>query len=184
VRNALAAAAIGWGLGIDVRAIQQGLAGVGGVARRFELVREGADLTIVDDYAHHPTEIAATLACAHVAFPRRRLVALFQPHLYSRTRDFALQFGAALAAADLVFVTAIYPAREAPIPGVSAQLVVAASRAAGAAVVPLPALEGEGLETAARTVEERLSAGDVVVTLGAGDVDRLAHRLAAGAAVR
>ena len=178
VQNALAATAIARGLGIEVDSIRRGLAAVGGVARRFEIVRRTGDLAIVDDYAHHPTEIAAALACARAGFPGRRLVALFQPHLYSRTRDFATAFGAALAAADLAFVTGIYPAREAPIPGVTSELVVAAARSEGAEVVALPALDDERLEAAARTVEERLRSGDVVVTLGAGDVDRLARRLA------
>ena len=85
-------------------------------------------MTVIDDYAHHPTEVAATLETARQAFAGRRLVVAFQPHLYTRTRAFAREFGETLAGADLVFVTAIYPAREQPIPGVSAALIVDAAR--------------------------------------------------------
>jgi UDP-N-acetylmuramate--alanine ligase len=88
---------------------------------------------IVDDYAHHPTEITATLDAARAAFPGRRLIAAFQPHLFSRTRDFADAFGAALARADVVFLTEIYPAREQPLPGVTSMLVADALRRAGLA---------------------------------------------------
>ncbi|HUP18552.1 MAG TPA: UDP-N-acetylmuramate--L-alanine ligase [Gemmatimonadota bacterium] len=174
VRNALAAAAIGWALDVDPGAIRDGLTRVRGIERRFEIVRTGVDLTIIDDYAHHPTEVEAALATARRSFPGRRLVAVFQPHLYSRTRDLAEEFGRSLAAADVVFVMPIYPAREAPIPGVTAELVSRAARAAGAAeVIDL----GEADE--ARLVAARLAPGDVVVTMGAGDIDLLAPRLAA-----
>ena len=81
-------------------------------------------MDVVDDYAHHPTEIRATLAAARTAFPGRRIVAAFQPHLFSRTRDFAREFGEALAAADAVYIADIYPAREQPIPGVTADIIV------------------------------------------------------------
>jgi UDP-N-acetylmuramate--alanine ligase len=179
VKNALASAALAWGIGIHPDAVRDGLAGVRGVARRFEVLRAGEELTVVDDYAHHPTEIEATLAGARAAFPGRRLVAIFQPHLYSRTRDFAEGFGRALTGADMAFVTGIYPAREAPIPGVDAGLLERSTRAAGGRVTLLPALDDDAaLEAAAAEVEARLSPGDVVITLGAGDVDRLGHRIA------
>jgi UDP-N-acetylmuramate--alanine ligase len=182
VRNALGAAALAWGIGIDAAATRSGLATVRGVARRFEVLRSSPELVVVDDYAHHPTEIEATLASARAAFPGRRLVAVFQPHLYSRTRDFAEGFGRALAGADHAFVTGIYPAREAPIPGVDAALLERASRSAGGRATLLPALDDDAaLENAARTVEAQLAPGDVVVTLGAGDVDRLGRRIAEGA---
>jgi UDP-N-acetylmuramate--alanine ligase len=173
VRNALGAAAMGRAMDVDPGAIREGLARVRGVERRFEVVRAGADLTIVDDYAHHPTEVSAALETARASYPARRQVAVFQPHLYSRTRDLAGEFGRALAVADLVYVAAIYPAREAPIPGVTAELVSRAAREAGAAeVIDLPEAEG------AEAVAERLAPGDVVVTMGAGDIDLLARRLA------
>src|SRR6185312_9434866 len=123
VLNALAALAAGLAVGVDVPSMAPGLAAFGGVERRFQRLGEAKGVTVVDDYAHHPTEIRATLAAARNAFPGRRLVAAFQPHLYTRTRDFAADFGAALATADAIFLTDIYPAREQPIPGVSANLI-------------------------------------------------------------
>ena len=181
VKNALAAAAVGWGVGAGADAIRAGLGRTHGVARRFEVLVDGTGLTVVDDYGHHPTEVEATLAGARAAFPGRRLVAVFQPHLYSRTRDFASGFGRALARADEAWVTGIYPAREAPIPGVDAELLVRAAKEAGGRASLLPALDDEAdVETAAREIEAALHPGDVVVTLGAGDVDRLARRLAEG----
>lgn len=171
VRNALGAAAAAWALGIGADEIRRGLAAVQGVERRFEVVHEDAELLIVDDYAHHPSEIAATLASARSGWPGRRIVAVFQPHLYSRTRALAREFGAALAEADLVFVTDVYAAREAPLPGVSGRLVSAAARAASADAVDVE-------NGAADAVLDRLRPGDMIVTMGAGDIDCLARELA------
>jgi UDP-N-acetylmuramate--alanine ligase len=173
VLNALAAAAMGWSLGLEPGILTAGLASVRGVERRFEIVFEDEDVMIVDDYAHHPTEVAATLASARTGWPGRRLVAVFQPHLYSRTRDFANEFGTALADADVVFVTDVYPAREAPIAGVSGRLVCDAVERAGASDVTY--VENGSVSD---IVAARLTEGDLVVTLGAGDVDRVARRLA------
>ncbi|MGH7558009.1 MAG: UDP-N-acetylmuramate--L-alanine ligase [Gemmatimonadota bacterium] len=172
VLNALGAAAAAWALGVGQDAIVRGLAAGRGVERRFEMVHEDADILIVDDYAHHPSEIAATLASARSGWPERRLVAVFQPHLYSRTRDLAREFGAALASADLVFVTEVYAAREVPIPGVSGRLVSDAARLASAEAIDVE----NGV--AADTVAARLEPGDLVITMGAGDIDRLARDLA------
>lgn len=173
VLNALAAAAMGWALGVEPGILTAGLASVRGVERRFEIVFEDEDVMIVDDYAHHPTEVAATLESARTGWPGRRLVAVFQPHLYSRTRDFANEFGTALADADVVFVTDVYPAREAPIAGVSGRLVSDAVERAGAEDVTY--VENGSVSD---IVASRLTEGDLVVTLGAGDVDRVARRLA------
>ena len=179
VRNALAAIASGLALGATVPEMRSGLAAFHGVERRFQRLGEAGGVAVVDDYAHHPTEIRATLQAARAAFPGRRLVAAFQPHLYSRTRDFASDFGGALALADDVFLTSIYPAREKPIAGVSAQLIADAARAAGRAV-RWQGDRGELAEALARAVRE----GDVVLTVGAGDITRtgpeLLERLAAG----
>jgi UDP-N-acetylmuramate--alanine ligase len=131
-RNALAAVGVGLLLGAELAAMRPGLEGFGGVERRFQRLGEAAGVQVVDDYAHHPTEIEATLAAARAAYPGRRLVAAFQPHLFSRTRDFAAAFGRALAAADAVFLTEIYPARERPIEGVTAGLVADAAARRGA----------------------------------------------------
>jgi UDP-N-acetylmuramate--alanine ligase len=178
VRNALAAIGAGLALGAEVPALARGVSAFAGVERRFQRLGEAGGVLVVDDYAHHPTEIAATLAAARLAFPDRRLVAAFQPHLFSRTRDFAAEFGAALAAADVVLLTEIYPAREQPIPGVTAALVRDALHAAGGEAHWLGGRDGLA-DALAASVRD----GDVVLTLGAGDITRtgpeLLQRLAA-----
>ena len=172
VRNAAAALAAVHELGADVDAALRALSEFAGVARRFERVGEAAGVTVMDDYAHHPTEVGATLAAARQAFPGRRLVAVFQPHLYSRTAMHGDELGRALAAADLVVVAPIYGAREQPMPGVTSDLVARGAIGAGAATVAVR--ERSGLAAA---VVERLKTGDVVFTLGAGDVTRVGPEL-------
>ena len=174
VLNALAALASGLALGARVDAMAPGLERFTGVERRFQRIGEARGVTIVDDYAHHPTEIRATLAAARAAFPGRRLVAAFQPHLYTRTRDFARDFGAALAGADAIFLTEIYPAREQPIDGVSATLIERAAREAGGAL----AWRGNRPELAA-ALARSVRQGDVVLTIGAGDITRTGPELLA-----
>jgi UDP-N-acetylmuramate--alanine ligase len=174
VQNALAALGAGLAEGRTVEEMSPGLADFGGVERRFQRVGDVGGVTVVDDYAHHPTEIAATIAGARQAFPGRRLVAAFQPHLYSRTRDFAPAFGAALAGADVVFLTEIYAAREHPVPGVSADLI---AEAMGAARDRLR-WRGTRADLAAALAHEA-RAGDVVLTMGAGDVTHAAAELVA-----
>lgn len=172
VRNALAALAVGLLLGAKFRALRPGLEAFRGVERRFERLGEAAGVLVVDDYAHHPTELDATLAAARAAYPGRRIVAAFQPHLYSRTRDFAAEFARALAAADVALVADVYPAREAPIAGVTADLVSDAMRSLGA---PAP---WRGPRAAmAGALAERVRAGDLVLTIGAGDVTRTGPEL-------
>jgi UDP-N-acetylmuramate--alanine ligase len=170
VRNAAAAALVAHRLGGEWDAIAEGLGSFSGVDRRFQQIGRAGGIDVVDDYAHHPTEIAATLNAARNGFPEARIVAVFQPHLYSRTRDFAAEFGRALALADRVFVTDVYPAREEPIPGVTGELVADAARAAGADVGYLPQRD----EVPA-AVAEQLRPGDLCLTLGAGDLDRAAR---------
>lgn len=174
VRNAAAALAVARELGADVERALDALAEFTGVGRRFERVGEARGVTVVDDYAHHPTEVAATLAAARQAFPRRRVVAVFQPHLFSRTALHGDALGRALAAADVVVVAPIYAAREQPLPGVSADLVARGAARAGATTVAVR-------ERAALTdrVVETVRAGDVVFTLGAGDVTRVGPELIA-----
>jgi UDP-N-acetylmuramate--alanine ligase len=172
VSNALAAIGSGLALGVSVEAMVPGLAAFRGVERRFQRLGTARGVEVVDDYAHHPTEIRATLAAARTAFPGRRIIAAFQPHLFSRTRDFAREFGEALAAADSVFIADIYPAREQPIPGVTAQLIVDSAREAGGDVT------WRGARTAlsdelARAVRD----GDVVLTIGAGDITKTGPEL-------
>lgn len=172
LRNATGALAAVAALGGDVERAAAALGRFTGVGRRFERLGEHHGVAWVDDYAHHPTEVAATLAAARQAFPGRRLVAVFQPHLYSRTALHGKALGEALAAADLAVVAGIYPAREAPMPGVTAEIVVQAARAAGAQVVSCP--EREKLAAA---VGPLLRPGDLALTLGAGDITRLAGEL-------
>jgi len=137
LRNAAAALAVALelGMGADLDRCAAALAEFSGVARRFERVGEARGVTIVDDYAHHPTEVEATLAAARQAFPRRRVVAVFQPHLFSRTALHGEALGRALAAADVVVVAPIYAAREQPVPGVTADLVARGAARAGATTV-------------------------------------------------
>lgn len=165
VRNALAAVGSGICLDKSLESMRGGLEAFEGVERRFQRLGTVRGVQVVDDYAHHPTEIIATLDAARAAFPGRRLIAAFQPHLFTRTRDFADAFGAALARADLVFLTEIYPARERPLPGVTSALVADAARKAGRPI----SWSGERSALAdalATTARE----GDVVLTLGAGDI--------------
>jgi UDP-N-acetylmuramate--alanine ligase len=137
-----------------------------GTGRRFEIHQVG-DLTIVDDYGHHPTEIAVTIAAARERFPGARIRVLFQPHLYSRTRHLADELADALAAADDVTVTDIYPAREQPVPGVTGRLVIDALSDRGVLAAYTPSVE-QGAARLAR----RARPGDVLLVVGAGDVDR------------
>jgi UDP-N-acetylmuramate--alanine ligase len=168
VANALAAIAAGRELLIPFDTIARALAAFTGVVRRFELKGEREGVLVVDDYAHHPTEIRATLAAARQVYPSRRIVALFQPHLFSRTRDFTGEFGSALAAADLNIVMDVYPSREAPIPGVSGELVAEAARKAG----PAQVIYAPEKKQVVDTLEENLTPGDLLLTMGAGDVVR------------
>jgi UDP-N-acetylmuramate--alanine ligase len=175
VRNALAALAVGIGTyGLKVAQMAPGLATLAGAERRFQRLGAVRGVEIIDDYAHHPTEIRATLAAARAAFGGRRLVACFQPHLFSRTRDFAREFGEALAAADALFLCDIYPAREKPLPGVTAQLIADAAAKAGHA----PTWMGARTE-AAEALAKFVRAGDVVLTIGAGDITRTGPELSA-----
>jgi UDP-N-acetylmuramate--alanine ligase len=165
-RNAGAALAALTLAGVERAAAAAALARFTGTGRRFE-VSEVGGVTIVDDYAHNPTELAASIAAAREAFPGRRLRALFQPHLVSRTRHLAGALGGALAAADDVVVTDVYLAREQPDPGVSGKLVVEALSDHGRLVAWIPSLDD-----AAAYLARRAEAGDVLLVLGAGDVDR------------
>jgi UDP-N-acetylmuramate--alanine ligase len=172
LRNAVAALSVVEALDGALEPAAAALSEFKGVGRRFERLGEFAGVAVVDDYAHHPSELAATLSAARQAFPGRRLVAVFQPHLYSRTAAHGQAMGEALAAADLVIVTEIYPAREKPIAGVSGQQVADAAESAGADTHFEPTRAEVG-----RTVYQALRSGDVVLTLGAGDITRVAPEL-------
>lgn len=167
LRNAAAALAVVRALDADLGRAAAALAEFGGASRRFERVGEIEGVTVIDDYAHHPSEVRATLAAARQAFPDRRLIAVFQPHLFSRTALHGEALGRELAAADVVVVAPIYAAREQPLPGVTATVVANGARAAGraATLVERDALAAE--------VAGLVRPGDVVLTLGAGDITRV-----------
>ncbi len=172
VRNALAALSVGLHLDLDPAVLLSAIGTFSGVARRFDIRGECGGVMVVDDYAHHPTEISATLKAVRAGYDRR-IVAVFQPHLYSRTRDFAGEFGAALLDSDLLVVTGIYPAREEPIPGVSAELVADASREHGHRHVEyIP-----DLSDVPAFLAEIARDGDMVITMGAGDIWEAAREL-------
>ena len=165
--NALGAAAAARRMGVEWSHIRRSLSAFAGVRRRFQRLGAERGVTVVDDYAHHPTEVAAALAAARGSFPGARLVAVFQPHLFSRTRDFAGQLGTALAAADQVWVTDVYPAREAPIPGVTGELVLEGVTAAGGR----DARYHPELTTLPAALAAAVDTGDVCLTLGAGSIE-------------
>jgi UDP-N-acetylmuramate--alanine ligase len=165
VSNALAAIAIGVELEVPIDLIRKGLAAFTGVERRFHLRGEVGDIMVVDDYGHHPTEIQATLAAAKQGWDRR-LVVLFQPHRYTRTRDCFTEFTRAFDRADLLFMTEIYAAGEQPIPGMSGAKLAEAVKSAGHSSVTFI----ERKETMLDQVLPHLKPGDLVLTLGAGDI--------------
>ncbi|MEP7380101.1 MAG: UDP-N-acetylmuramate--L-alanine ligase [Gemmatimonadota bacterium] len=174
VRNALAALACGLALGATFERLRPGLEGFHGVERRFQRLGQAAGVDVVDDYAHHPTEVAATISAAREAYPGRRIVVAFQPHLYSRTRDFADGFADALAAGDALFLTALYPSREQPIAGVSSALIADRMLRAGSTI----AWTGTR-DAVAEALAEFVREGDVVLTMGAGDITRTGPELLA-----
>lgn len=168
VANAVAVLAVGRELGVDAAAMAEGLAAFSGVRRRFEYRGRSGDVRVYDDYAHHPTEVAATLRAARTVAGTGRVVVVFQPHLYSRTQIFADAFGRALALADVAVVLDVYGAREEPRPGVTGALISDA--------IDPTATEVHYVPSAARVagvVAGLARGGDIVMTMGAGDVTLL-----------
>ena len=166
VKNALAALAVARELEIPFLVSARALSEFRGVIRRFEKKGERGNVLVYDDYAHHPTEVAATLSAARQAHPDRRVVVLFQPHLYSRTRDFAASFGAAFLASDVLLVAPVFGSREAPIEGVSGALVADAATARGHRHSRYLRTQEEVLPA----LDETLRDGDLLITMGAGDI--------------
>jgi UDP-N-acetylmuramate--alanine ligase len=165
VLNAAAALTAGLGLGLPVDCLRAGLAGFAGTRRRFELKGVAGGVRVYDDYAHHPTEVRAVLQAARAVVGSGRVIAIFQPHLYSRTRFFAAEFGRALALADEVIVMDVYAAREDPEPGVTGALIAAAIPMPGQHVVYEPSWSAVPALAAALP-----RSADLVLTIGAGDV--------------
>ncbi len=177
VSNALAAIAVATELGIEESAIARALAAFQGIDRRLQHVGEVAltsgAVTIVDDYGHHPTEIAATLEALRQGYPGRRLVLAFQPHRYTRTRDLIDDFGRVLSQADVLLVTEVYAAGEVPIPGADGRAICRAVRSR-AQVEPVFV---ENVETLATALQGIIRGGDVVITMGAGNINTVSHGL-------
>jgi UDP-N-acetylmuramate--alanine ligase len=167
LQNALAAIAVGMELEVPLDRLLAALAGFGGAERRYQVLGTRRGVTVVDDYGHHPTEIDAVLRAARAGRPPR-LVAVFQPHRYSRTRDLIDAFGPALSTADVVVLTDIYSAGEPPLPGVTLQALAAAVRRAVPDCRLVPALADVPSALAAIARE-----GDLVVLLGAGSIGRI-----------
>ncbi len=166
VQNCLAAIALALETGISMQDIQSALASFGGVGRRFEYKGEKDGVLVVDDYGHHPTEIAATLETAKQCYPERRLVVLFQPHRFSRTQALFGEFCRVLAKADLLLLTEIYPASEDPIPGVNGQSLAQGIKQ----VAQVPVQFYQNLDEARQDLDHVLQDGDLFLTLGAGNV--------------
>ena len=179
VLNALAAASIGWQLGVDTAAIVAALERFEGIGRRFNLLAElrtaqGAKVQLVDDYGHHPKELAAVFDAARGGWPDRRLVVAFQPHRYTRTRDQFDDFAAVLSDADALVLTEVYPAGEAPIAGADAKALARAIRARGRID---PVVVGSAQELR-EVLPDVLLDGDLLLMMGAGDIGHAAQQLA------
>jgi UDP-N-acetylmuramate--alanine ligase len=177
VRNCLAAIAVTSELGIEEAAIQRALAAFQGVDRRLQHIADVATaigrVTIVDDYGHHPTEVSATLEAVRQGYPGRRVLLVFQPHRFTRTRDLIDDFGTALSQADLLAVTEVYAAGEAPIAGADGRAICRAVRSRG----QLEPLFIERVEELAASLKDVIRDGDVILAMGAGNISAVAHSL-------
>jgi UDP-N-acetylmuramate--alanine ligase len=174
VLNALSVCALAEEIDISHRHLARAFAAFGGVARRFEIKGERGGILFVDDYGHHPTEVAATIRTARENY-ERRVVIVFQPHRYTRTRDLHEKFGGAFREADELFVTDIYPAGERPIKGVTGELIYCAVKREGKPPVSYVPHWGD----LKATVRDSIRSGDIVITLGAGNIYRLGEELLA-----
>lgn len=174
LQNSLAAVASSRCLGVSWDAIREGLNSFGGVKRRFEIIGIHRDILIVDDYAHHPSEVTATLTAAKAAYPSRRIVALFQPHLFTRTRDFAKEFGSSLLIADEIWVTDVFASRENPIEGVTGELIASSIEQVGRTIN-----YHADMDTLSETLIPFLAPGDLIITLGAGSIRQVSEEIKA-----
>ncbi|MDD8018651.1 MAG: UDP-N-acetylmuramate--L-alanine ligase, partial [Bacteroidota bacterium] len=165
VQNALAALAVGLQLGISFAHAKAGIEKFTGVYRRWEKKGEAKGVVVYDDYAHHPTECRATLSGTKAGW-RKRVVCVFQPHLYSRTRDFYEEFGKAFLFADVLIVTDVYPAREEPIQGITGELIVNAAKQYG----HKEAHYVQDKKDVSAFLKKNVKSGDIVITMGAGDI--------------
>ncbi|MFE7647211.1 UDP-N-acetylmuramate--L-alanine ligase [Streptomyces phaeoluteigriseus] len=170
--NAVAALVAGVSLGVPAAELAPALAAYTGVKRRLQLKGEAAGVQVIDSYAHHPTEMTADLEAMRAAAGDARILVVFQPHLFSRTQELGKEMGQSLALADGSVVLDIYPAREDPIPGVTSELIIDAARAAGAAVTPV-----HDKDEVPSVIAGMTGPGDLVLTMGAGDVTDLGPRI-------
>ncbi|MCL4511510.1 MAG: UDP-N-acetylmuramate--L-alanine ligase [Bacteroidetes bacterium] len=168
IKNSIAAIGIGLELGIEFSKVKKAVESFTGVYRRLEIKADVDGVMIVDDYAHHPTEVQATLSALKSGWPQKRVVAVFQPHLYSRTRDFHDEFGKSFLNADVLVVTEIYPAREEPIQGITGELIVNDARSFG----HKEAYYVQDKKQLPEFLMKVKKTGDIVVTLGAGDISK------------
>jgi UDP-N-acetylmuramate--alanine ligase len=179
VLNALAAIAVAYDIGVPDDAVQRALSRFGGIARRFQLYGEipagGGTVLMIDDYGHHPREISATVQAVRQGWPGRRLVTVFQPHRYTRTRDLFADFVTVLSTVDVLLLLNVYPAGEAPIAGADTGALCNAIRSWGR-IAPV---QVEDVKRLPALLRDELRAGDVLLTLGAGDIGYLAARLPA-----
>jgi UDP-N-acetylmuramate--alanine ligase len=166
VKNALAAIAVGIELGIPFENIKSGLERFEGVFRRFQIKHNSDQLIVIDDYAHHPTEVQATIQAARNGWPDRRLIAVFQPHLYSRTQQMFKEFGLSFFNAEVLIITNIYPSREEPIEGVTGKLIAETAKNYGHKDVHY--LDDKALLP--DKLQSIIEDGDIVITMGAGDI--------------
>jgi len=173
IKNAIAAIATGIELDVPLEQIRESFKGFSGVFRRFELKDEIDNVMVIDDYAHHPTEVRASLNAARTGWKDRRVIAIFQPHLFTRTRDFCDDFGGSFNDADTAIITEIYPAREKPIEGVSGKLIADSAQKKGHPDIRyIP-----GKKDVIDQVSELVKSGDIIITLGAGDVWDISERI-------
>jgi len=174
VKNALAAVATGIELNIDFKLIKQGLERYVGVFRRFQKKADEQGIMVIDDYAHHPTEVQATLNAARKGWPDRRIVAVFQPHLYSRTQDLYKEFGLSFSDAEVLVITDVYPSREKPIEGVTGKLIADTAEQYGHKNVNYV----EDKANVTEKLKEIVKPGDIIITMGAGDIYKFGEAFA------
>lgn len=165
VKNALAAIATGLEMNIDFKLIKEGLENFEGVYRRFQL-KYNNGIMVIDDYAHHPTEVQATLQAANAGWPDRRVIAVFQPHLYTRTQELYKEFGLSFFDAEVMVVTDVYPSREKPIEGVSGKLIADTAEKYGHRNV----VYVENKNDVSEQLKDIVQDGDIIITMGAGDI--------------
>ncbi len=167
VENAVAAIAVALLLGVDKKSLRQSLRSFSGIDRRFNVLINNGSKVYIDDYAHHPKEIEAVLFSVREMFPGKKLLGVFQPHLYSRTRDFAVEFGKSLSNLDELILLPIYPAREKPITGVDPKIIAKHVDNIKCSICEKPDL----------LVELNKRDFDVLITMGAGDIDSLVNAI-------